>query len=639
MAGGASNTSCVACPDGTTTFGTGAILPIQCVAAPHACAAGEQLTAPGASTCTPLVCDAPLAPSGGTLNASTSCVGCGAGSAGAPKGAGCSAAGCATGMVCPGLLSIPLVNFSAGVGGSSRAAAAWASAPPLLPPSGSVGAPTTAPPSASMTTVYTGGALVCALTLLAFLLACTRACPATGASLLTRLDAFSLRPPLHDGEGPFQRPTPLGGVFTLMGVLTLCTYALYMILEWQLNNTLVQRSLSTLGDGWADTLLVGAAWVAAPAAPSSPLVLRVLVDGEPGRCNAPLEWSGVGLAPGSSGWRLLSTPSVGGSGVAAHTFSCAGCVLTPAAALSVSLHYSCQSLLLEATAGAPAEDGSGGSTGGGPKPVAVSAVPGALLSTAAWTLTPLLSVVSNNITGRAFVGYSLTGSAVSSSFAQLAAPSGDAALLSVLPTTSVVRLSVALPLQPVYTQVSLSQRVPWTQLLANIVGLTGVVGFFGMLYGQFEKRLLVVSRGDTLQRTRGAADLERCETAPGVFVDENPLYRSGVRPREARDVSHSRAFDGELAALQREMRQELRREMEALRSGELTALRQEVAALRGGGVCGSAVQDSVAAPPSTTPLEQEAVLWFERREDDDVWFVSSAGEMSWVLPEGARLAL
>jgi hypothetical protein len=32
-------------------------------------------------------------------------------------------------MVCPGLLSLPLVNFSAGAGGSARAAAALAAAP------------------------------------------------------------------------------------------------------------------------------------------------------------------------------------------------------------------------------------------------------------------------------------------------------------------------------------------------------------------------------------------------------------------------------------------------------------------------------------------------------------------------------
>jgi hypothetical protein len=37
--------------------------------------------------------------------------------------------------------------------------------------------------------------------------------------------------------------------------------------------------------------------------------------------------------------------------------------------------------------------------------------------------------------------------------------------------------------------VTLTQRVPWTQLLANIVGLSGVLGFFGVLYGQFERRV------------------------------------------------------------------------------------------------------------------------------------------------------
>ena len=71
---------------------------------------------------------------------------------------------------------------------------------------------------------------------------------------------------------------------------------------------------------------------------------------------------------------------MGGSGVAAHTFFCPACVLTPAAALTASFHYSCQSLLLEAAAGAPGEDGGGGSLGGGPAPRAVAGAPGALLA-------------------------------------------------------------------------------------------------------------------------------------------------------------------------------------------------------------------------------------------------------------------
>jgi hypothetical protein len=620
VAGGASNSSCVACPDGTTTYGTGAILPIQCVAVPHACSPGEQLAAPGGATCVPLACDAPLTPALGALATSLSCAGCGAGTAGSPLGAGgCSPAGCA-GMVCPGLLSLPLVNFSAGASGGARAAAAWAAAPPLLGGGGGgAAAGGAAPPSPSMSTAYAGGALVSALFLLALCLACTRACSAgAGTALLKRVDAFSLRPPRREGEPPTLRAAALGGVFTLMGVLTLTTYALYMVLEWRFNNTLVQRSLSTLGEGSAGALVGGAAWAAAPAGVggASPLLLRVLVDGEPGKCDAPLSWAGVGLAKGGGAWALLSAPSVGGSGVAAHTFFCPACVLTPAAALTASFHYSCQSLLLEAAAGAPGEEGGGGSVGGGPAPRAVAAAPGALLASVAWTLTPLLSVVSNNITARAYVGYAFTGSALSAALAPLAAPSGGGGgLLAVAPAAASVQLSVALPLQTVYTQVTLTQRVPWTQLLANIVGLSGVVGFFGILYGQFEKRV----PGGGAGPVSGAPPPREAGSGEGggaaVFSMKNPMLVGDLPPRARPEESGG--YARELAELRAELR------------GGFAALRQELDALRGGA-------HAPAIPPPPPPA---APLWYQESDGADVWYKSSAGDLAWELPADAALRL
>ena len=509
---------------------------------------GEQLAAPGASSCVPLACDAPLAPAEGVLAASLSCAGCGGGSAGAPLSGGCSPAGC-EGMVCPGLLSLPLVNFSAGAGGSSRAGAAWAAAPPLLAPAGGAEAAGSAlAPSASMATVFAGGTLVGALLILALVVSCTRLCPAPSTALLKRVDAFSLRPPLREGEPPTLRAAALGGVFTLMGVLTLLTYALYMVLEWRFNNTLVQRSLSTLGEGWSRALLGGAAWMAAPTAPAAtPLLLRVMVDGEPGRCDAPLSWAGAGLAPGGGAWTLRSAPSVGGSGVAAHTFSCAGCVLTPTATLTASFHYSCQSMLLEAAAGAPGEEGGGGSVGGGPAPRAAAGIPGALLASVKWTLTPLLAMVSNNMTARTYAGYTFTGSAFSTALVPLVAPSGGGRLLTVAPAAASVLLSVALPLDSVYTQVTLTQRVPWTQLLANIVGLSGVVGFFGMLYGQLETRLIraggkkdllaAVAAPAATAAKMGAA-LRESALEDSMFAVNNPLRVGPLPLRQRSSVAH-----------------------------------------------------------------------------------------------------
>ncbi len=531
--------------------------------------------------------------------------------------------------MCPGLLSLPLVNFSAGAGGGARAAAVWAAAPPLLgAPAGGAGgsdgaAGGAAPPSPSVTTMYAGGAGMGVLLLFVLVLACTRRCPAAGVSLLKRVDAFSLRPPRCEGEPPTLRAAALGGVFTLMGVLTLTTYALYMVLDWRFNNTLVQRSLATLGEGSAAALLGGAAWAAVPrfGGGPTPLLLRVLADGEPGRCDAPLAWAGSGLAPGGGAWALASAPSVGGSGVAAHTFSCAGCLLSPGTALTASFHYSCQSLLLEAVAGAPGEEGGGDSVGGGPAPRTVAGAPGALLASVAWSLTPLLAVVSNNITARTYVGYSFTGSALNVALAPLAAPNGGGGgLLSVAPASAAVALSIALPLQTVYTQVTLTQRVPWTQLLANIVGLTGVLGFFGVLYGQFEKRFPEGGGGGGKRSAAAAATL---------FV---------AAPAQA-------AAAGEVAELQQRMAA-LAAEMEALAARVAGASAEGGAGLRlrenplhRAVLLRAGVAPRPPAPPAAASGARGAVgTWRHESDGEYGWFKNSlSGEVAWELPPGAAL--
>jgi hypothetical protein len=173
------------------------------------------------------LCDPPLTPAGGTLAASSACAGCGVGTAGtlAAGGGGCSAAACDAESLCVGLLSVPLVNFSAA---GARSALLRAALPPLLAPRAAAAAAAAAAPpllSVSMSAVAAGMGLVGLLLLLA--LGVVRSRGGAAASLVTsclkRVDAFSLRPPAAEGEGPRQRTAVLGGIFTLMGVLTLTT--------------------------------------------------------------------------------------------------------------------------------------------------------------------------------------------------------------------------------------------------------------------------------------------------------------------------------------------------------------------------------------------------------------------------------
>jgi hypothetical protein len=59
-------------------------------------------------------------------------------------------------------------------------------------------------------------------------------------------------------------------------------------------------------------------------------------------------------------------------------------------------------------------------------------------------------------------------------------------LLSLTPAAAAVNVTILLPLSPTYATTLLTPQVPWTQLLSNIVGLSGVLGAFGVLFGLFE---------------------------------------------------------------------------------------------------------------------------------------------------------
>jgi hypothetical protein len=52
-----------------------------------------------------------------------------------------------------------------------------------------------------------------------------------------------------------------------------------------------------------------------------------------------------------------------------------------------------------------------------------------------------------------------------------------------LPAAAAVRIRFALSLQPSYLNVVLTEKVPITTLLSNIVGLAGIFSLFGMLLG------------------------------------------------------------------------------------------------------------------------------------------------------------
>ena len=512
-------TQCTACPSGKTTASTGATQDSQCLALPYACPPGQQprlASAASLADCAPLSCPLPLRPSAFAgygsdavaLAQSLSCLGCASGSSGiVPSCAPCNGA-----ALCPGFTSRPLYNFSADatIRGAARALAQGSGAPTspfsACPALASFSSSVAATPlaSAATSTVFFGVPLPTTssqsllawlvifswLFILALLVVFSRAtenatgCSALPLRALKALDLFSMNHSVEDRTSPIKLTTPLGGLFSLMGLTTLLTYAAYMVATWLQENTLVQQSLATMGPSvWGR--VASLSWAAPPAFSSlGSLALRLTIDGNPGACAAPLSVATRGLAKGA--FALKSTTDCGDSGISQHSLTCPGCQLTSDTSISLVFDYSCQSMLLEALGTSPAYPG----------PLALSALaaptaltaapkPGALLSSITWQLTPVLSVLWDNVTtANSAIGWDVADSKLS--LAPFLSPPGLNGSLSIIPTASPVTVTFALSLSSTYSSTLLTQRVPITQLLANIVGLSGLLAFFGMAFGSFE---------------------------------------------------------------------------------------------------------------------------------------------------------
>ena len=317
---------------------------------------------------------------------------------------GCAA--CSAGGVCPGLLSTPLLNFSAAIGGDFSADGVWAACPPLLPRVARA-APTAESSSSQLTgalflPLAVGGSLLFALLLSALFVALAPrharrrlAPPAALPSLLRLLDLFSLNHKVAEGRPLVKRATPLGGIFSLMGLGSIAVYAGIMVNQWRSNNVLVLRSLDILDSRvwlqvaalpWASAATGGISSSEAGGWGAAPLALRLTVDGDLGACAAPLHAPTVtGLAAGA--WSLASSARCGVSSVAQHTLLCHGCVFAPAASISLLFHYSCQSVLLEAAAAPPFPPGAALSVATA-APRDTVGLPNSPLKSLTWTLEP-----------------------------------------------------------------------------------------------------------------------------------------------------------------------------------------------------------------------------------------------------------
>ncbi len=665
ISGAVSVTQCTACPSGKTTASTGATQDTQCLALPFACPAGKQPNSASASSladCAPLSCPLPLRPSAFAgfgsdavaLAQSLSCLGCASGSMGTVP----TCTPCDGTAFCPGFTSRPLYNFSGGASSASGAprALAQGSGMPTSPFSACPAlasliksTATTNLPSAATSTVFFGVPLPAtssqsllawfvifsSLFIFAMFVTCSRTaenatgCCALPLRSLKTVDLFSMSHRVENKASPINEATPLGGLFSLMGLTTLLTYAAYMVTTWLQDNTLVQKSLATMGPSvWGE--LAALPWVASSASSLlGSLALRLTIDGNPGACVAPLSITTTSLDSGS--FVIKSTADCDGSGISQHTLTCPGCRFTSDTAISLVFDYSCQSMLLEALGSSPSYPGPLAlSTIAAPTARTAPPKAGALLTSLTWELTPVLSVLWDNITAaNSAIGWYLADSKLT--LAPFFTPPGLNGSLSIIPTASSVTVTFALSLSSTYSSTLLTQRVPITQLLANIVGLSGLLTFFGMAFGSFEgycarkkggvgahKHLPLSSKIGSIGDGGGSAPGGSPMEASSLLAVDNPLR-----------VGSPALFQRETGLAEDSLR------------GELQALRKvvEVGAQREAALWRKVDALEAAAWPLEAPRAAVAAVVWQRLSDDsgDVWYTSSAGETAWELPTGAIL--
>ena len=387
------------------------------------------------------------------------------------------------------------------------------------------------------------------------------------AGCIRSMDAYSLLRDVPEGGAPVKQSTLLGGYLSIVALSLILLLSAYLVVQWQSSNVLTQQSLAVLSDGtWG--AVAGLPWAAASSvsggAPiASVLRFQITASGEPGACGAPISWA----ASGGGAWVLEpATTTAGGGGCTAQSvpveqfaFSCADCELSADSKLQLLLHYSCQSIVLEAatTAAWPL-----GATSVLRAPAALTlALPGSLLTSVSWTVVPLLSVLLDNTTsgggqGASMRGYQLVRSTLSALQAPLSS-SGSSAL--VLPLSASVVVTLVLPLQPVYAVTLLTQRMPWTQVLANIVGFSGVLSLFGSVYRVADKarkrtKGCTLCRGTRAGKGRGGGGpLQSRGDADSMgdarFTTLNPLRQQVeqiyVRHTDGADVWFSSRAGGE----------------------------------------------------------------------------------------------
>jgi hypothetical protein len=374
------------------------------------------------------------------------------------------------------------------------------------------------------------------------------------------------------------KPRRVGGACTILGGIAFVTLALVNILQRAADNVSIQESVVALTDARFATSRSLPVFSAAPW--GAGIQVRIFASGDGAQCASPLR------SPSNAGWKLRATTLCGGSGASQLVFSCADCTTAESElTLDVALHYSCQSLLIEAGA----IDGLGVVTSFAIPAAKTAGSSGTLLSSITWSLPTLLSVVNSTVSQYTSArGYTITSGAYAITPQSL--PTAVGGGLAIIPNSAAVSIKISFPLNTFYSTTLLSEKQSVASLLSSLIGLAGIFGLFGSL----------------LAASDFSAACLRSSAACARFVP-------GKR---------GRSFASSGPAVVEEKREPGQR--------------------FGSTVNPLAMQKSTARTDGCVDLNttttNEVLRWYKRNDEIDTWFVSSAGESVWVLPFGAQLS-
>lgn len=297
-------------------------------------------------------------------------------------------------------------------------------------------------------------------------------------------DRCSLRHAVRPYTMPLKAATPLGGACSLLAILAMAATWGVLIVQREAAPDLMTSTI----EGLSQAQLQGGAAAARPgttASGFSGVTVVVTAGGEPGRCAA-ATWSTSGLAGGR--FSLTSNTTCGAA--SQLIFSCPQCVLAPESRMDVALHWSCQALLLEAYAVDPfgrmstwnitiAEPAA-------PAPSADDVLTRVqLLHSVHWDVANMLITVKD---------VTKPGSPQTQGY-QVLGSSADVDVVAVArtefqPSSAAVDVVVLLAPISFYRAVTISERVPFTELAASLLGILGLGGLFAALFVVLEPRVV-----------------------------------------------------------------------------------------------------------------------------------------------------